>query len=409
MRGSEPVSKAHSFWFDRFQVQLAPEGKVELLDRLAPPATPLAAAAFDGLAGRERDVAYFVRGFAPACMSAIGRAVADRPAAADDELFWQYPCRTEGAAWEQHRLLTAPLMRDGALHVYLGLPWASWIDFARKDAWSSTGIAKRAFQLQMLGVRLSGLRGALQALDVQLRVHTVCQHIYWQDMMPIWRRLGVSDAWLSHCPEQDAGSVIDGVELHPWSLFAVNACDPARKAGLVFGKDPAEKNILASFIGANGPSYLGQTRNRLSAFAQEADFTVRMNDSWHFEEVVYSQQIGRQIVAPDAAREPAVASYNAVLSDSVFSLCPAGTGPNSLRLWESLAIGSVPVLLGPAPALPCGGSLLPIDWDQAVLRIGAEQIDCLPNLLRSIPLARVRHMQKSGMAAYAMVNQQRCF
>jgi hypothetical protein len=36
--------------------------------------------------------------------------------------------------------------------------------------------------------------------------------------------------------------------------------------------------------------------------------------------------------------------YNTILSDSVFSLCPLGAGPNTLRFWESIAVGSIPVI-----------------------------------------------------------------
>jgi len=93
----------------------------------------------------------------------------------------------------------------------------------------------------------------------------------------------------------------------------------------------------------------------------------------------------------------------------VFSLCPAGAGPNSLRLWEALAVGAVPVLLGVQPMLPKGGSLPAIDWDRIVLRVPDDEISSLPQRLRAIPLPERRQRQQLGLQAYAAVRVQRCF
>jgi len=396
----------HSFWFGRFQVFSMSDNSYLFRDRLMPPARSIARSRFAGLVGRELQVALFQAGFAHSRMPPFGGPVRNKPRDRADTLFWQYPCLTEGAAWEQHAYMTQPVLRDGELHIYLGLPWATWIDFARKAAWPEGGAAAMAQQLQMTAVRLSGMRGALGELGVGLRVHTVCQHIYWRDMAHIWRRLGVTDSWLSHCPPPGVQPEPD-LALHPWALFAVNVRDPQRRAGIVKKRDPASKAVLASFIGAHGGHYLSDTRLRLRALEDEAGFVVRVTDRWHFEQVVYEEQIGGQ--QPAQGCGDATASYNALLSDTVFSLCPAGTGANTLRLWESLAVGSIPVLCGPQPTLPTGGNLPAIDWDRIVVRVPDERIATLPSLLRAMPMSEVRERQQRGMRAYSQVIAQRCF
>ena len=141
-----------------------------------------------------------------------------------------------------------------------------------------------------------------------------------------------------------------------------------------------------------------------------AGFEVQVRqDKWHFEDVVYRHQVQHELPESSIGTDETVASYNHLLSESVFSLCPAGAGPNTLRLWESLAVGSVPVLLGPQPRLPEGGTLPPIDWDRIVLRVPDEELSELPTLLRNIPMADVRRRQQLGLAAFAMVQAQRCF
>ena len=389
-----------SFGSGRFTVSET-DGGYLLRDLLAPPAQLLPHAAVAGLEDAARDLAFFRLGFARPCLPPYAAVIADRPRGADDLLFWQFPARTEAAAQANHSGPNAVAERDGALHGYAGLPWATFLEKQRGDA----------AQLQGLRARLPGLRDALRELGVALRVHTVCQHIYWHALVPMWRSLGVTDVWLAHLP---AAGLPESEALpfavHPWRLYAVNVEDAERRVGLVEGKDPAERKYLASFIGAHLGNYLSDVRLRLQAFAGAARWVVRVNqEKWHFQDVVYGHQVGNAPLAESYRIDDTVAEYNHVLSESVFALCPSGAGPNTLRLWEALAVGAVPVLLGPEPALPCGGSLPAIDWDAIVLRVPDEQVSALPALLEAVPLEEVRRRQRLGMEAFAQVRGQRCF
>jgi hypothetical protein len=189
----------------------------------------------------------------------------------------------------------------------------------------------------------------------------------------------------------------------------VNVEDPERRTGLSFGTDPKSKSLLASFVGAHTGAHLSNVRLRLRQLEDQPGFHVRVNDKWHFEDVVYQHQVEGVPLDSTYRIDDSVTRYNRILSDSVFSLCPSGAGPNSLRLWESLAVGSVPVLLGEPVELPRGGTLPPIDWDAIVLRVPDEQIDQLPALLRRVSLEEVRKRQKLGMEAFEQVRRQRCF
>jgi hypothetical protein len=193
-------------------------------------------------------------------------------------------------------------------------------------------------------------------------------------------------------------------------LYAVNVEDPRRREGLTPGKDPAERGTLASFIGVHLDHYLSDVRLRLRRFADEPGFSIRASEGkWHFEDVVYGHQVHGDALAQAYKVDASVGEYNRLLSDSRFALCPAGAGPNSLRLWEALASGAVPVLLGPQPALPAGGSLPPIDWDEIVLRVPDEALDDLPRQLRALPIDTVRQRQQLGLQAYRLVQSQCCF
>jgi len=394
-------------WPPRFRVLRAGD-ELCLRDWLVPPARRVACAGFAGLQGRALEQAYVRRGLLPAATSAVADTVSNQLRDRDDALFWQYPCRTEGAAWELHAVLPAPAADASGVDIYLGLPWATWIDKTRKRAWSEPADAQRQRQLRFVRLRLHGWQRLLAGMGLALRVHTVCQHIDWRDLLPTWQDLGITDLWLSHCPPPaEAGPA--GLRLRPWRLFAVNVEDPARREGLEPGKDPAEKPLLASFVGAHGPGYLSDIRLRLGALADEPGFVVRLTGEWHFERQVYREQVAGEPAPRAEGSDATVRDYNRLLSDARFALCPSGTGPNTLRLWEALAAGSVPVLLGVMPQLPAGGSLPAIDWDGILLRVHDAELPTLPRRLREMPLDEVRRRARAGMAAFELVRRQTCF
>lgn len=59
-------------------------------------------------------------------------------------------------------------------------------------------------------------------------------------------------------------------------------------------------------------------------------------------------------------------SYIDLLGSSKTTLCPRGTGPSSIRFWESLAMGSVPILIADNLELPFEEH---INWDEFVIRV----------------------------------------
>lgn len=396
-----------SFWFGRFEVHEADNGLYRLRDWLQPASCQVAVDSVPAGDERRRDLALFRHGFVRPAWTSFPQPVTPAPSDANDLLFWQFPCRTEAAAFDAHARLDCAGDSPGALHCYLGLPWATWLDKQRVNSQQD----QVTQTLQIVGVRLSGLRHALAALGVELRVHTVCQHVRARDLLGLWRRVGVTDLWWSHATE---GNVRESGEsdlrIHPWSLYAVNAEDPQRREGLAPGRDPAERHLVASFVGVHLAHYLSDVRLRLRSFAEEPGFYVSVTeDRWHFEDVVYGHQVKGDALEQTYKVDASVSDYNRLLCDSVFALCPAGAGPNSLRLWEALATGAIPVLLGPQPALPTGGTLPRIDWDDIVLRVPDDAVRDLPHRLRAIPIDELRRRQRLGMQAYRLVQSQCCF
>lgn len=327
------------------------------------------------------------------------RDVRQKPINNNDYFFWQFPCRTEAAAFDQHQNSPSPI-NNHQKHFYLGLPWATFVD---KNKLTSKELIKIRFSL-------STYRKALAIKGIKLHIHTVCQHIYWRKLIPTWQDLGITDLWLSHKPETlRAEDRSLPFMLHPWHLYAVNIEDPERRNGLNYPKDPGQKRYLSSFIGAHMDHYLSDVRLQLRQHIKDLVFFIRVNHKWHFEDVVYQHQVKHAALSESYKIDKSVEIYNRVLSESVFSLCPSGAGPNTLRLWESLAVGSIPVIMGERPELPRGGTLPKIDWGSIVVYVDDDEISELPSILRGFSLEELRRRQRLGIEAYAKVKEQRCF
>lgn len=342
----------------------------------------------------------FIDAFAPSNLCLENITIGNQIKYPEDILFWQYPCRTEGSAAQRHIQLESPTLMGQEVSVYLPIPWATFID-------------KKKFPVAYLGLmarRISGIKAYLLSKDMDLRVHTVCQHIHFKRDLPRYLNdLGVTDLWTSHKLISD--NYINQTRLHAWPLYAVNFRQKDRSDGLVV-KSVESKKYLASFVGAYMDHYISDIRLKLRELGSSPNFYIQINDEWHFNKVVYDVQVGGKHHSEIEKKDHEVIHYNQILSDSVFSLCPSGAGPNSLRLWESLAIGSIPVILSDQyelPSLDGQDGLNQNSWKDAVICYPENEIDNLEQFLRQIPLERCEEMQKNCMKIYKAIESMTCF
>ncbi|MCC5450279.1 glycosyltransferase family 47 protein [Rheinheimera sp. UJ51] len=280
--------------------------------------------------------------------------------------YWQYPAVTELHAFKQlQRCLQQPL--QGA--VYLAFPWATLFDLKDRNQHSPV--------FQELVAALSALT---KKIPSNKPVVTVCQHIRLQRHLHFLRDAGVTDVFWSHLAED---SEMTGVKLFPFPLYPVHQ---------VHAKPITQRKVLASFVGAKANQYYpSQVRNFLpKVFANMANCVMHLNDSWQFNHVVYETQVKQHQFAHDKQHFQDDA-YSQVLVDSVFALCPAGTGPNSIRLWEAITAHVIPVIIS-NNYLPPGNAAL---WQQAAVMCedNEQAIRCLPEQLTAIQHER-SHLQE---------------
>lgn len=304
---------------------------------------------------------------------------------------WQWPAATEQAYFYNH-LFQHPEASDNASPRYVGVPWATIIDSREVGEFCHSS----AF---------SELRGALG--DRGRRYYTVCQHIHWRELVDAWLKLGITDVCLSHF--DTTVHDLPGLRFHSWPLLAANYEADERSQGLRV-VPPASKRHLASFIGSHAAYYPDDTRLKLQAlFARgHHGVIVELRDEWFYGPMVYPARGAGETLAPEYCREVLLRTvrYNEILSDSVFSLCPAGTGPNTIRLWESMAVGSIPVVFSDTWVPP---TALGFDWDSLAIFVKRAELPETIDRLRSISPSQRERMSLNCINAYHSFRTARCF
>jgi hypothetical protein len=71
-----------------------------------------------------------------------------------------------------------------------------------------------------------------------------------------------------------------------------------------------------------------------------------------------------------------IQQYQDVLERSRFFICPRGVSHSSIRLFECMESGSVPVIVSDDLALPVGP-----DWDRCSLRVAERDVDSIPDVV----------------------------
>jgi hypothetical protein len=269
---------------------------------------------------------------------------------------WQTPAITELHAYQQ---LKKPLACHSSPCAYMAFPWATLFDlilWRRPEAPEFKRLAEETAALRTPGERLV----------------TVCQHIGLLDHQDFLAGLGITEVFWSHASTHTRNfPAYPDVQIRPFPLYPVNLPTP----------NTAEKLHLFSFVGAlSEPWYPTNTRKLLvDLLGSHPRGKLIGRERWHYHDAVHNAQISR--CAPETDSEvldSRAYEYREVLSRSIFSLCPGGTGPNTLRLWESIGAGAIPVVLSdtylpPGPAeLWAEAAIFCPETEQTISRLGRE-------------------------------------
>jgi hypothetical protein len=202
--------------------------------------------------------------------------------------------------------------------------------------------------------------------------YTVCQHIRYEKIIPILKKMGVKILFTPHVNKD-----YEGITVLPFPHLAVNGVEHKNII----------KDIWASFVGAE---YTHFTRAKIfELFANDPRFILKnRGNTWHF----YLKDENLELYARE---------YQDILLRSRFALCPRGTGASTIRFWESLQAGAIPVLISDEMRLPDY-----FDWEKCIIRIAEKDISQIPTVLESISLEQETKMQAACLKAYAQFSEE---
>jgi len=283
------------------------------------------------------------------------------------KLFWQYPAKTEETFYLQNKENPE----------FLGMPWAT--------------IRDKRYNLQVIYNIIK------QYIEPNKSYYTCCQHISFKYFLPLWKALNITTVYIAHKIKYE--HQVDSIQLKPCPLYALNIEN--EKFNNDF-KDTdllnIERNILYNFIGCyRVADYLSKIRQNIFMMKHPENTIIKYTGSdWYLDKIVYNekQNINHELNM-NTEDFNKTKYYNELLIKSRYTLAPSGTGPNSIRFWEALGAGSIPVLLSDTLELPHH----PL-WTEAIVDMKEADINKLPEILNEISQEKERKMRENCLKIY---------
>ena len=168
--------------------------------------------------------------------------------------------------------------------------------------------------------------------------------------------------------------VMDG-----WHFPFLNERFPNQNLQLSNQESQNKRNFLASFLGY--PSHI--IRIQLAKlFGQFPDMSIQVTKDYHHFEM-----------NKDLAAKTRQQRYAELFRNSQFSLCPRGRGPSSMRLYDSMRFGVVPVVISDEWVRPSF-----VDWESCSIQVKEKHLKHLHEIL----IEHQGDCEKMGQAARAV-------
>lgn len=270
---------------------------------------------------------------------------------------WEYPVATELAQYKLHKKIPIGQNFDvvnNIVNTYLGIPWG------RFDA------VKMLYPyelVQFLKYKIKDLKSIAKNNNYELKIHTTTHRENWWLYIPLFEEIGITNVHSAHYDKPYVANFNPfkrkTVIHHCLALDATNVEQVGRNIGLEY-TPLKDKKYLATFKGAHMPHYKSDVRILLkSAYEQlkdKTDIYVEVTNEWFYNKEIFPHFYKTLSLSEqqeqDELTHKNTKHYNTMLSNSVFTLCPEGGGINTIRIWEALAVGSIPVLIVSVAEIP---------------------------------------------------------
>jgi hypothetical protein len=207
---------------------------------------------------------------------------------------------------------------------------------------------------------------------------TVCQHDNYMSLKLYFKHLNITKVF---CPLHDINNHIENVDIIPISFTTF------------LKLEEIPKDILFSFVGSYTTHPIRQRmKNRIKGE------NIIYRNSYHVDPNVFNNVIN--------LKEAEEKEYKNIIERSRFSLCPRGSSPSSVRFWESLQAGAIPILISDFWKLPDW------DWDNTVLHLKENEFenmtyDDISNKIKNISKEQEEVMRNNCKNAYTKFKKEK--
>lgn len=275
-----------------------------------------------------------------------------------DDNRWQKPVITE------YRILELFLLNKNVPYNYFAFPWATFIDDFKFKG-----------KLDLYNI--------ITKYTPPTNCFTVIQHIYFRQFLFLCKQLKITHVFTPHrLASDDELEIKFNIKIIPLSLYPIYENNP------FIYKPLTERKYLTSFIGYTNRHYISDIRPKIfDIFTNHDDCFIRRTNVWHFNNFVY-----KNINSTNIENEQL---YVDTMRETKFALCPSGSGPNSIRLWEALSYGTIPVLLSDNFIMP----LIETEY-KCIIFWKESDFELLYEHLKNYDLEQIEEMSKNCIELY---------
>lgn len=212
---------------------------------------------------------------------------------------------------------------------------------------------------------------------------TVMQHIHFRKFLKLVKKINITHVFTPHVMRNDY--LIEkefNIKIIPLSLFPVQ-CKTYQPISRF-----DQRKYLASFIGNHTDKhYMTDIRVKIFDEFKYNDCFIHRNNEWYYQSIVYKKKQEFDKLNDE--------NYKSNLEATKFTLCPSGSGPNSIRMWEAMSFGSIPVILSDELVLPDI-----VDFNECSIIYKEDEIGSLYNILRDINAEKWKKMSDKCIEYY---------
>lgn len=207
-----------------------------------------------------------------------------------------------------------------------------------------------------------------------------------RNAFPLAKKIGITHIFSPHISSIDTNLELEyNIKIIPYTLFPVQY----NISPILSSK---RKTYLVSFIGQHDLTYYisGIREKIFNIFTSYNDSYIRRRSEWHHYKDTYHKTTNMNLTANEN-------EYRSILSNSKFSLCPSGSGSNSIRIWESMSYGSIPVILADTIRFPV---LQNVNYNDIFIIWKESEIDKLHSHLLSYSEEQIESMATKNIEVF---------